>query len=237
MKVNISCCLFVLDSEKNINIRKNDIKTIKVLVNENKDLPRVEFVGDKLKMQIKKEIASITGTSIFHLEQVYTTEYKNEIDIIYLGVTNIENIKKIKNGYKLVDFKISNNEAIKFDNEIYNYKTCEIEENNNIEYFHEIKVKDEELKRNLLELLVCFKKIRANLDQTDIIFKFFGKTFTLEDVRIVYEMIKECNVDKSNFRKKIIKYCEKTEEKSDVKNGFRPSQKYSFKPIKEDAWI
>ena len=48
-----------------------------------------------------------------------------------------------------------------------------------------------------------------------------ANSFTLEDVRIVYELIKECTVDKSNFRKKIIKYCEKVEEKEDTKNGKR----------------
>ena len=31
MQVNIVNCLFVLDSEKNNNIRKNDIKKIKVI--------------------------------------------------------------------------------------------------------------------------------------------------------------------------------------------------------------
>ena len=64
-----------------------------------------------------------------------------------------------------------------------------------------------------------------------------GGTFTLEDVRIVYELIKDTSVDKSNFRKKIIKYCEKVEEKKTEKKGYRPSQKYSFKPLKGDVWL
>ena len=41
--------------------------------------------------------------------------------------------------------------------------------------------------------------------------------FTLEDVKMVYEMIKNVQVDKSNFRKRIIKYCEKVEGKIDNK--------------------
>ena len=64
-----------------------------------------------------------------------------------------------------------------------------------------------------------------------------SKTFTLEDVRIVYELIKDCKVDKSNFRKKIIKYCEKTDSVDDTKIGYRPSQKYIFKPLIGDVWI
>ena len=64
-----------------------------------------------------------------------------------------------------------------------------------------------------------------------------GSSFTLEDVRILYELIKDTTVDKSNFRKKIIKYCEKVDIKDNIKSGFRPSQKYKFKPLKGDVWI
>ena len=85
--------------------------------------------------------------------------------------------------------------------------------------------------------MISYKRIRSNIDNTDIVFKFMPSIFTLEDVRIVYELIKDTTVDKSNFRKKIIKYVEETEMISDEKNGFRPSKKYKFKPLKGDAWV
>ena len=74
------------------------------------------------------------------------------------------------------------------------------------------------------------------MDNSDIIFKFFGNSFTLEDVRIVYELIKEVNVDKSNFRKKIIKYCEEVYTET-TKKGYRPSKTYKFKQIEGDIWL
>ncbi len=237
MNVRIKVCLFVLDSEKNENIRKNDIKKIKVLVDGSNDLPRFEYKKDNIKDLAKEEIFNLIGSKVFHLEQVYTSEFLDGVEIIYLAITNIENIINLKKNYKLVDFCVNNNSEILFANKKYKYKTLEIEENNNIEYFHEIKEKDETVKNTLYALLICYKTIRSKIDITDIIFKFFGKTFTLEDVRIVYEIIKECGVDKSNFRKKIIKYCEKVDEKDNSKNGFRPSQKYRFKPLKGDLWI
>lgn len=49
--------------------------------------------------------------------------------------------------------------------------------------------------------------------------------------------MKDKNVDKSNFRKKIIKYREKIDTKDLVKKGYRPTQKYKFKPVKGDAWL
>ena len=67
--------------------------------------------------------------------------------------------------------------------------------------------------------------------------EFTETGFTLEDVRMTYELIRDCGVDKSNFRKKIIKYCEKVNETVDKKSGYRPSQRYKFKPLKGDVWL
>ena len=57
-----------------------------------------------------------------------------------------------------------------------------------------------------------------------------------DDMTIVYEMIKEVCVDKSNFRKKIVKYCVETD--VDIpKKGYRPSKMYTFKVLKGDVWL
>lgn len=237
MQVNIVCCLYILNSEKNENIRKNDIKNIKVLTDHSGMLLNLSFKKGDIKKILKKQLENIIGSDIFHLEQVYTMDYDNCIDIIYLAITNMENVQKLDSKYELRDFKIENNEWITFGKNNYKYKTKEIEENNNIEYIHEINTKDVKLKRNLLSLLISYKKIRSNIDNTDILFKFLGKTFTLEDARIVYELIKDKNVDKSNFRKKIAKYCEKIDTDDLVKKGYRPTQKYKFKPLKGDIWL
>jgi len=236
MQVNLISCLFILDSEKNENIRKNDIKKLKVLTT-NENLPSIIYQGKDMKKQVRQNLAHLTGTNKFHLEQVFTLDYKDEVNVIYLGITNIENISKLHKDYQLLDFKVTNNDTITFGKKNYKYKTIEIEENNNIEYVHEVDVRNIAMRKNLINLLISYKKIRSSIDSTDIMFKFMGKSFTLEDVKILYELIKDTTVDKSNFRKKIIKYCEKLDEKSTDKNGFRPSQKYRFKPLKGDIWL
>lgn len=236
MQANLVSCLFILDSEKNGNIRKNDIKKIKILVTDEEELPEIPFKAKGIKNQIKKNISSIIGSDYFHVEQVFSYDHGAELDVIYLGITNMENIIKLKKGYKLIEFKVENNNTIVFGDKKFKYKTIENIENKNIEYLHEIQA-DNNIKLTLLKLLITYKKIRSSLDNTDMLFKFMGETFTLEDVRIVYELIKDTSVDKSNFRKKIIKYCEKVEEKKTEKQGYRPSQKYSFKPLKGDVWL
>ncbi len=237
MQINLIGCLFVLQSEKNINIRKSDIKSIKVLVDKNNSLPEIRFNGGNMKSILKKHLKDIIGSNIFHLEQVFTMSYEDSLDIIYLGITNIENIVKLNKDYELKIFKIKDNNTLTFGSKTFKYKTVEIEKNKNIEFFHEIDTKDNSLKRNLLNLLISYKKIRQNIDNSDIIFKFMGDSFTLEDVRILYELIKDTTVDKSNFRKKIIKYCEIIEGEEQTKKGFRPSKKYRFKPLKGDIWL
>jgi len=236
MQANLVSCLFILDSEKNGNITKNDIKKIKILVTDEEELPEIPFKAKGIKNQIKKNISSIIGSDYFHVEQVFSYDHGAELDVIYLGITNMENIIKLKKGYKLIEFKVENNNTIIFGDKKFKYKTIENIENKNIEYTHEIQAEDN-IKLTLLKLLITYKKIRSSLDNTDMLFKFMGGTFTLEDVRIVYELIKDTSVDKSNFRKKIIKYCEKVEEKKTEKKGYRPSQKYSFKPLKGDVWL
>ena len=237
LKVNLNVCLFVLDSEKNENIRKNDIQKLKVLVNKKLQLPSVEYNSSDIKEQIRDYLSHIINTNIFHLEQVYTMGYKDRVDVIYLSISNMENIKKLSSDFELIEFNIKKNDSIILGDSVCNYKTIEKENYNSIEYFHEFEGCNENLNATLMYLLICFKRVISNINNTDILFKFMGSSFTLEDVRILYEMISGKTADKSNFRKKIIKYCEKVESEINYKSGFRPSQRYRFKPLKGDVWV
>lgn len=241
MKINLVSCLFVLDTESSNNIRKNDNKKLKLLVKNNNTLPSINYDdGSGLKCFIKNYISSIINSDIFHLEQVFALgdkKYFNDsIDIVFLSVTNIENINNLSSEYKLIDFSISNNSLIKFGNNMYEYKTVERFSDRNVDYVHNIYVDDVNIEKTLLEILVSYKRLRTMLDSSDIMFKFMPKEFTLEDVRIVYELVKDKQVDKSNFRKRIIKYVEKCNDKVDNK-GYRPTQLYRFKPLVDDIWL
>lgn len=237
MKINLVSCLFILDNEKNKNIRKNDVKKLKVLVDKNGKLPSITNDGKHMRTKVNDLLTSIIETNIFHTQQVCTMSYDDSVDILYVGATNIENIKKLNKNYQLLDFKVKNNNTIYFGENVYNYKTVEIIENKNIIYKQIIDIDDEKLKRNIKNMLLSYKRIRVDVDTTDIVFKFLPGEFTLEDVRIVYEMIKDEQVDKSNFRKKIAKYCRKTDKTTSEKTGYRPSQKYEFVPLKGDVWL
>lgn len=242
MNINLVCPVIVLDNESNSNIRKTDIKKFKLLVSKkDKSLVKVQLNSlEDLKGKLKEKISSIIGSNKFHLEQVYTLGeekyyFDKSLDIIYLSVTNINNIKKLDNTYELIDFSIKDN-TILFANNYYNFKTIQKIRDNNSEYYHEIVTDNIVLEKELLEIIIAYKQLRNEIDFSDIIFKFMADTFTLEDVRLVYELIKEKEVDKSNFRKRIIKYCEEVDVDK-TKKGYRPSRIYRFKVLKGDIWL
>ena len=241
MKINIVCPIIVLKNEANPDIRKSNLQKLMLLVDKNNNLVNVEINGNyTLKTILREKINSIINSNQFHLEQVYTLgeeKYScdSSIDVIYLSITNIENIKELSSDYKLIDFSVSNN-VIKFGDKEYKFKTREVISSNNIEYYHDILVNDIKLEKELLEILIAYKHLRSKFDYSDIIFKFMPKYFSLEDVRILYEMIKEIRVDKSNFRKKIVKYCKEVDIYI-VKKGYRPSKMYTFEVLKGDIWL
>lgn len=41
-------------------------------------------------------IARLIESNVFHLEQVFTTNNKDNVDVIYLAVTNVQNIKNLR---------------------------------------------------------------------------------------------------------------------------------------------
>lgn len=243
MELSIVGCLFVLDTKKNENKKKNDIKTLKIVVDKTtKELIRNPFDSSlDIKDTIRNKIEKIIGSSAFHLEQVYTVgESKfyedNKVDIIYMALTNKENIKNLDDNYELLDFEVLNNNQILFGNQEISYQTEKKIISGSLEYYHQIKVDSLTLEKELLELLIAFKQLRFKMDNTDVCFKLLPRVFTLEDVRIAYELIKGIQVDKSNFRKKIIKYCEKVD-MTVTDKGYRPSQLYKFNPTSVDTWL
>ena len=242
MKLSIVGCLFVLDSIKSDYIKKNDRKVLNVILNkETKELINVEFdEKSDIKELIREKIAAVIGSNNFHLEQVYTlgeNKYYDDkkIDIIYMALTNIESVKKLNEEYELVQFNIFDNN-IKIGDESFKFKTKEKINNKNAEYYHEVKTNDLKTEKKLIELLTVYKYLRFRIDNTDVCFKLLPELFALEDVRILYEMIKNTNVDKSNFRKKILKFCEKTDVIIGDK-GYRPTQMYKFNPENNDIWL
>ena len=243
IKLLITGCVFILDNKSTGDIRKNDLKNIKVLLDNKNQLITVPFEPKgNIKDLLRNKLSGLLEKNIYHLEQVYTlAEEKyycnNEVNIIYIAITNKENLKETLNDYKLIEFDVLNNNTIIFGNEQFKYNTEQRVLNGSLEYIHNIDTQNNiELEKELLQLLIAYKHLRSRLDNTDIIFKFMPSSFTLEDVRLVYEKITNKEIDKSNFRKKTVKYCEPINEVTSNK-GFRPSQLYKYKSNFNDLWI
>ena len=240
MKLNLTCVMLVMDVVANQDIRKNSIKKIGLLVRrQDGALPTVP-VNDicDIKAQMRDELVDALGTGVFHLEQVYTLGDKkyfdlSGIDIIHVGIVNKSHIKQISREYDLVDVSIQNN-IITLGNKTYTYVTKE-KVGFSIEYFFETDAKDIQEDKLLIELLTAWKYVRGRLDISDILFKFLPTEFSLEDARQVYMLLSERNVDKSNFHKKITKYCTEVPGKT-FGVGYRPCKQYKFNLKLGDLW-
>lgn len=94
MNIKLVCPVIVLENEINPNVRKNDIKKLKLLVDSDDNLVSVTVENKStLKDLLRNKVKNIINSDIFHLEQVYTLgEEKyyldNSVDIIYLAITN-----------------------------------------------------------------------------------------------------------------------------------------------------
>lgn len=241
MNIVLTGCLFVLNKEESKDIRKSDTNKIKVVLDKNNELIKANFDNkNDLKEIIRSKIKNIIGTSKFHLKQVYTlgeSKYyeDGEINVIYIAVTNSQNIKKFSKDYNLKEFSISNNSEMIIDGIKVGYQTKQKINNGGIEYLHEFEYHEQIKEKTLMEILISYKYLKSRIDNTDIMFKFMPEKFALEDVRQVYEMIANKKVDKSNFRKRITSYCYPLEET--INRGYRPTQLYKFKVNENDVWI
>lgn len=236
MKINLKCCLFVIDKIKTNSIKKPDTRILKVLSDKKtNNIISIEFdEKNDFKTLVNKTISEIIGTRKFHFEQVYAlgdNKYysDNTIDIVYLAVANLENIKQLKDGYEFVSFETdSPSKQIRYNNEIYNYHLSKVTDS---EYIHSFENIPLNIEKNLLEILTAYKYLKGRISNTTIIFDLLPDLFTIDDIRLIYELITEKKVDKSNFRKKYISYCEKANIFTENR-GYRPAQMFRFKNSK-----
>jgi len=75
----------------------------------------------------------------------------------------------------------------------------------------------------------AFERLKAKLEYTNIVYSLMPKEFTLGDLQKTYEIILGKNLDKRNFRKKILqtKLLKKISKKT-LGEAHRPAQLYSF---------
>jgi len=242
MNINLTCVLLVLDTKPNPDIRKNDLQSIKILLRRAPHgLPWVVAdTSDDIKRQIHNTISDIIGTDFFGLEQVYALGDKKymqsdgDVDIIHLGIINGNKIAGIQPDYELADISIHNNK-IKIGDTEYKYQTIE-KIGSVVEYLFKTNAPDIATDKTLVEILTAWKHLRNRTENTDTIFKFMPDEFTLETVRQVYEIISERHVDKSNFHKKITKYCSEIPNKT-AHSGHRPGKLYTFTAKTGDSWL
>lgn len=233
MKVSICLCPFICSLEQSKNKRKNDIPELKLLLNKDMSLIKIDYTSEEdMRIIARTKIEEITGYKYSSVEQVYTFNNNGNIEILYLCMLSESYIKKLNDNYKLFSFDIEINKYIVIGNNTFKYKTKQEIVGKSIIYTHE----PSENNNDLIMILTTYKYIKSRVDITDIIYKFLPDKFTLESVRLLYEYISGKIVDKSNFRKKILPNVKPLDEIVDGK-GFRPTRLYTVVPNENNIWL
>lgn len=77
-------------------------------------------------------------------------------------------------------------------------------------------------------LYYSLERLRAKVEFTDVVFNLMSKKFTLTELQSVYEVILDTKLLTANFRRKIDKYVQETDDYTS-NAGHRPAKLYQYK--------
>jgi hypothetical protein len=235
MDIKLNIIIFSIGSMVRKSNRNLDDKKLKILLQRNEKeklvFPTFSFSKDKdILDTIKENTKQILKSKTIYFEQLYTwgeTKYytdDNGLTISYLAIVNENesNLKSNDHEWYTIDIDDLNNNPInktqKFtlSNDInkyeYTLKTIRNKTGITLSYTHEFDNNCVLDYNHSIILITALKRIRSNIEYTDLAFKFLSDTFTLTELQQVYEIVLGHSLDKGNFRKKIAKMVEETDE-------------------------
>jgi len=207
MKIAVDAVVFGYSKEEGINLL-----LVKRLYNPFKGrwvLPGGFIKEDEsLEKAVERELQEETGIKINYLEQLYTFGKVNRdprkriISVTYFGLVNKNRFLKLK---------------ASTDAEEANWFS--ISELPNLAFDH----------NEIVETAI--KRLRAKLEYEPIGFELLEKKFPFSDLEQLYTMLLDREIDRRNFKKKIMKLgiVEELDEKEERSGSGRPGKLYRFK--------
>lgn len=204
--IHVICCIFTIEKGK-----------IKVLLIKRKNNPYNDmwalvggalYNNEELECGLKREIKEKTGIEEIKFVQsgVFSDPSRSPlmrmVAISYVGILDFSKIEYLKNTLKTSDAQLFNIDNIP-----------------SLAYDH-----------NCI-LTKGIKTLKENILSSDILNSFFPNGFTLPELQMVYEAILEKQIDKRNFRKKVISSNMIIETGEFIKfNGKKPAMIYKITP-------
>ncbi|MEQ9351687.1 MAG: NUDIX domain-containing protein [Vicingaceae bacterium] len=207
MKIAVDAVVFGYSKEEGINLL-----LVKRLYNPFKGrwvLPGGFIMEDEsLEKAVERELQEETGIKINYLEQLYTFGKVNRdprkriISVTYFGLVNKNRFLKLK-------------------------ASTDAEEAN---WFSISELPDLAFDHNEI-VETAIKRLRAKLEYEPIGFELLEKKFPFSDLEQLYTMLLDREIDRRNFKKKIMKLgiVEELDEKEERSGSGRPGKLYRFK--------
>lgn len=258
MNISLNVAIFCMDTVERKNIKRLPQKKMQILLCKNNNklmLPTFNFIETQnIKTTVLECINQILKKDNLYIEQLYTwgePEYyqqNNQLSISYLVIVDKSKIQLINKNYKWYNIGFEDiNSTEKYKSQKFYLETDE----EKYEYIMDTEIKniDESLEylhyfhndcpleyNHSIILITALKRLKSRIEYTEIAFKFLPKEFLLTELQQVYECILGKEMDKGNFRKKIISMVEKTDFiKKD--GGFRPAAYYKLNSEYLKHWI
>lgn len=220
-------------------------------------------MNESLEQAAYRELSEETGVDNVYLEQLYTfgavnrdprgriisSAYMSLVDMNQISTkagTDASDAKWFDIRYKLVKDTVKSE-----GNRSIETKEIEIELNHEsirlkavAEVLKIVSGKHVTFERKLLSsdqlafdhgviIQMGLERLRRKANQSDIVFQLMPELFTLTELQKTYEVILGQALSKANFRRKIAKYVEETDEIVHSK-GHRPSKLFKYKPYREE---
>lgn len=169
-------------------------------------------VDESVDYSAKKHLKNKTGISNVYLEQLYTFGRVDRdplgrvVSVAYFALVPSDNIK------------------LKTTDEYEDVDWFSVNKLPSMAYDHKEIVR------------VAIARLKAKLEYTNVVYSLLPSEFTLTDMQKIYEIILERDLDKRNFRKKILTLgiIKKTDKKTEG-GASRPAYLYKFKNRKPEV--
>lgn len=253
--VTVDMLLFTIDDIRT-SVRKNIEKELKMLLIKRNDHPYIDAwalpggfvdIDEDITDAAYRELKEETNLSEnIYLEQLYTFGSPKRdprmrvISVAYMALTSNENIKDTKAGddarealwFSIRTEKLEDNTTLIFlENKDNDISICyQVSNKDNKWVYKDLKGDNHSLAFDHIKSIhIAIRRLRGKVFYTNIAFSLLPEKFTLTEVQKVYEVILGEELDKSNFRKKILELVEEVKNEKETNVAYRPAKYFKLK--------
>ncbi len=257
--VTVDILIFTILNEVSDNYRKLPSKDLKVLLIKRNEHPYLNKwalpggfvrIDEDLQTSVYRELKEETNVENVYLEQLYTYGDINRdprgriISTAYMSLMNSEDVLLIPGTdaneakwFSVSSIEVSTEDGdfveliFKHEDILLKAKLRRTRKLVGTQYVNGLEIfeKDDLAFDHSKIIQYGLERLRNKAEFTGIVFNLMSELFTLSELQISYEIILDKKLLKANFRRKVAKMVEETDEFTGKHIGHRPAKLYRYK--------